>query len=156
VRFGVALLCDMVWPALVLEQRIISVIPITIGLIVEWLALWRCGFGLSWKRAVVVDLAMNAVSAAAGIVLIPALGLGWEFLAEFTIYKVLNVGTFNPIGVTVTFLIAVFCTTAIEAAVVKWGFKIPLNRSRFWILWAANFLSVAIAFISLWIHPPSL
>jgi hypothetical protein len=75
----VPLYADVVWPALVLEQRILSVIPITAGLIVEWAALCFGGFGLSWKKAAVVDVVMNAVSTGAGIVLIPALGFAWEF-----------------------------------------------------------------------------
>jgi hypothetical protein len=51
---------------------------------------------------------------------------------------------------------AVLATTAIEASVVRWAFKVPLGRRRFWILCAANCVSVAIAFASLWIHPPKL
>ncbi len=150
------LYADVVWPALVLEQRLISVVPITAGLVVEWLALWFGGFGLSWKRAAVVDVVMNAVSSALGIVLIPALGFGWEVFPGAMLYKVFNVGTFNPGTWAATFVIAVFATTAIEAAVVQWGFKVPLGRRRFWILCAANCVSVAIAFASLWIRPPRL
>jgi hypothetical protein len=99
---------------------------------------------------------MNAVSSALGIVLIPALGFMWEMFPGAVLYKLFNVGTFNPGTWAATFLIAVIATTAIEAAVVLWGFKIPLGRRRFWILFAANCVSVAIAFVSLWIHPPKL
>ena len=87
------LYADVVWPALVLEQRILSVIPITAGLIVEWAALCFGGFGLSWKKAVVVDVVMNAVSTGVGIVLIPALGFAWEFFPGIVLYKVFNVGS---------------------------------------------------------------
>lgn len=146
----------MVWPALVLEQRILSVVPITAGLIVEWLALWLGGFGLSWKKAVVVDLVMNAASSALSAFLIPALGLGWGFLAEFTLFKPLHTDTFNWGSWAFTLVIAVLATTGVEAVVVRSGFKVPLNRRRFWILCAANFASVAIAFASLWIYPPKL
>jgi hypothetical protein len=146
----------MVWPALVLEQRILSVIPIAAGLIVEWLALCFCGFGLSWKKAIVVDLVMNAVSTGVGVVLIPVLGIAWEFFPGLVLYKIFKVGTFNPGTWAATFVIAVLVTTAIEAAVVRWGFKVPLGRRRFCILCAANCVSVAIAFASLWIFPPKL
>jgi hypothetical protein len=144
----------MVWPALVLEQRLLSAIPITAGLVVEWLVLWLGGFGLSCKKAIVVDVVMNAVSSAVGVVLIPALGFGWEYFAEFVLSKLFNVGTFNWGSWAVTFAIAVLATTGIEAAVVRWGFKVPLRRRRFWTLCAANCASVAIAFASLWIYPP--
>lgn len=149
------LYADMVWPALFLEQRILSVIPITVGLVVEWLALWFGGFGLSCRKAALVDVVMNAVSTLVGIVLIPTLGIAWEFFPGLLIYKLFNVGTFNPGTWAATFVIAVLATTAVEAAVVRWGFKVTLTRPRFWVLGAANCVSVAIAFASLWIHPPN-
>jgi len=144
----------MVWPALFLEQRLFSVIPITAGLIVEWAALRFGGFGLSWKRAAVIDVVMNAVSSGVGIILIPVLGLAWEVFPGIILYKVFNVGTFNPGTWAGTLIMAVLATTAIEAVVVRWGFKVALNRRRFWVLCAANCASVAIAFVSLWMHPP--
>jgi hypothetical protein len=137
-----------------LEQRILSVLPIGIGLLVEWLVLWRAGFGLSWKRAAAVDLVMNAASTAAGIVVIPALGFLWEIFPGLVVYKLFSVGTFNPGTWLATFVMAVLATTAIEAAVVRWGFKIQLGKRRFWILCAANAISVAIAFGTLWTNPP--
>ena len=53
------ILSDMVWPALLLEQRLISVIPISVGLMTEGLALRFGGFELSWQRAALVDVVMN-------------------------------------------------------------------------------------------------
>ena len=69
-------------------------------------------------------------------------------------YRFLNIGTFNPGTWVATFLMATLATTAVEAAVVKWGFKIALGWRRFGILGLANTLSVAIAFVSLWLRPP--
>ena len=150
------LLGDVVWPALVLEQRILSAVPISAGLIVEWFALWVGGFGLSWRKAAVVDIVMNAVSTVVGIVLTPAIGLVWEFFPGTLLFKLFNIGTFNPGTWVATFLIAVLVTTAIEAVVVRWGFKVLLGRRRILILCAANSVSVSIAFASLWMHPPKL
>jgi hypothetical protein len=144
---------DVVWPALLLEQRLIGVIPITVGLIVEWLALWLGGFGLSWKKAALVDVAMNAVSTVAGVVLIPAAGFVWEFFPGTALSKIFNAGTFNHATWAYTFVIAVLVTTAIEAAVVRFGFKVTMTKRRFGILCLANCASVAIAFASIWIHP---
>jgi hypothetical protein len=143
----------MVWPALILEQRLLSAIPIIGGLLTEWLAL-RLGFGLSWKRAAVVDVVMNLVSTAAGVPLIPLLGLAWEIFPGRVMYKFFNIGTFNAGTWVATFVMATLATTAVEAAVVKWGFKIALGWRRFGILGLANSLSVAIAFGSLWLRPP--
>jgi len=150
------ILADMVWPALVLEQRTLSVAPIAGGLLVEWLALCFGGFGLSWKKAAVVDIAMNAVSTGVGIPLIPVLGFMWELFPGSFINDAFHVGTFNYGTWAVTFAIAVLATTLIEAAVVRWGFKIAIGKRRFSILCIANTASVAIAFASLWINPPRL
>lgn len=147
-----ALLADMVWPALILEQRLLSAIPIIAGLLTEWLAL-RLGFGLSWKRAAVVDVVMNLVSTGAGVPLIPLLGLAWEIFPGLVMYKFFNIGTFNAGTWVATFVMATLVTTTVEAAVVKWGFKIALGWRRFGILGLANSLSVAIAFVSLWLRP---
>ena len=147
---------DMVWPALVLEQRLLSALPIAAGLAFEWLALWLGGFGLSWKRAVIVDIGMNAVSTVVGIVLIPVLGLAWELFPGRIIYPILHVGTFNPVTWAATLLLAVVATTLVEFATVKWAFRVRADIRRFAILLAANAASVAIAFWSLWMRPPSL
>lgn len=144
----------MVWPALILEQRILSVVPIGVGLIIEWLALSLGGFDLSWRRAAVVDLVMNTVSTAVGVVLTPALGFAWEIFPGSLLYKAFHVGTFNPGTWAATFVIAALATTLIEAAVMKWGFKIRIDRRRFLVLCAANSASIALAFSSLWIRPP--
>jgi hypothetical protein len=139
-----------------LEQRLLSVIPIAIGLVVEWLALWLGGFGLSWKRAGIVDIGMNAVSTVVGIVLIPALGFAWELFPGSIIYPILHVGTFNPVTWGATLVLAVVATTLVEFATVRWAFRIRLNIRRFAIILAANGASVGIAFWSLWRHPPKL
>jgi hypothetical protein len=156
VTSALTLIADMVWPALILEQRLVSVIPITVGLLTEWLALRLGGFGLTWKRAAVIDIVMNLVSTVAGIPLIPLLGLAWEVFPGQVLYKFFNIGTFNPGTWVATFMMATLATTGVEAAVVRWGFKIALGWRRFGVLGLANSLSIAIAFVSLWLRPPQM
>jgi hypothetical protein len=144
---------DLVWPALVLEQRMLSVVPIVAGLIVEWLALWLGGFGLRWKKAAVVDVVMNATSALIGIFLIPALGMGWEYGPGQLVHRLIPIGMTFQIDWLAAFVIAVAVTTAIEACVVRWGFRIPLGLRRFSILFGANAVSVGFAFVSVMMHP---
>ena len=79
---------------------------------------------MSWKKAAVVDVVMNAVSTGAGIVLISALGFAWEFFPGLVLYKVFNVGTFNPGTWAATFVMAVLATTAIMMA----EFVIPASN----------------------------
>jgi hypothetical protein len=135
-----SLFCDVVWPALVLEQRLLSAIPITAGLIVECLVLRFC-FQLTWKRAITIDLAMNLVSTLVGMLLIPLIGLS-AFIFDFVRF-----------GEWIcTFLIAVLLTTGIEASVVSWGFKVPVDNKRFWWLLVGNAISVSLAFVGLFRH----
>jgi hypothetical protein len=150
------IIADMVWPALVLERRILSVLPITVGLVVEWLALWLGGFGLPWRKAAAVDLVMNTASTGAGILALPLLGFLWEIFPGLLLFKVFHVGTFNPGTWLATLAIAILATTAIEATVLRWGFEIVLGSRRLLVLCAANVVSVAIAFASLWTNPPKL
>jgi hypothetical protein len=144
---------DLVWPALALEQRMLSVVPIITGLIVEWLALWLGGFGLTWKKAIVVDVVMNVASALIGLFLIPALGMGWEYGPEQLVDRLIPIGMTFQIDWLVMYAIAVAATTAIEAAVVRWGFRIRLGTRRFAILFGANAISVGFAFVSAMMHP---
>jgi hypothetical protein len=144
---------DMVWPGLVLVTRLYSVIPIVLGLFIELLFL-RYWFALSWKKAFIVDVVMNFVSSLAGIILIPVLGIIWELGPDLVLFKVFNIGTFNPATWVFTLLSAIFSTSIIEAIVVAFAFKIPLRRWGFWILCCANGISVTIAFVSILIHPP--
>ena len=55
-----------------------SISPIAAGLAVEWMVLRVGGFGLSSKKAAIVDV----VSTVAGVIVIPVLGLLWEVLAD--------------------------------------------------------------------------
>jgi len=134
----------------------IAVLPIAMGLLAEWLVMWLCGFGLTWKKAAIVTVVMNAISSLVGIPLIPFLGFVWEIFPGAIIQKSLHIGTFNPITWIATPILAVFATTAVEAVVVRWVFKIALGQRRFWTLFGANAISVGIAFTSLFLHPPQL
>ncbi len=97
---------------------------------------------------------MNLASTVLGIVLIPLSGFVWELLASFTIYPLLNVGTFNPVTWGATLLLAAGVNAVVEGSVLRYGFKQALGRRGFWILFAANLVSVAIAFVSILMRPP--
>jgi hypothetical protein len=147
---SVLLYADVVWPALLLEQKLLGIVPISVGLIIEWLVLWL-GFALPLRKAAVIGASMNVFSMLVGILFIPVLGLGWDVLLGSLLYSVFNVpGTWIPAS-----LMAVLVNTTVETGVVKWGFKVPLSRRRVSLLCAANCASVAIAFVSLWLRPPS-
>ena len=100
---------DVVWPARVLEPTAPERYTYHRGTDGRMAAVRFGGFGLWWKRCAVIEVVMNAVSTAAGVVLIPALGL----LPGQVVNRVLGVGTFNPITWTAPLLMTALVTTAI-------------------------------------------
>ena len=130
-----------------------AVWAIAIGLVVElFFVRWLTGFG--WGKAVLADVAMNAASSLVGVFLIPIAGLAWEFSAGIALYKVFNIGTFNPITWAATFVVAVFVNSALEATVLRYGFKQRPFHRFFWWLSLANAFSVGIAVVSIFLNPP--
>lgn len=145
---------NVVWPALYLEVRLFSWWAISAGLVLETLFV-RYYFSLPAKRAFVATLAANIVSALLGIVLIPLAGLLWEFFPASIINSLLGWGTFNPITWGATFLLGCLVNSILEGLVYKKWFvaNLQLKSTAFLWLLAVNSLSVAMAFISLWIEP---
>ena len=144
---------DLVWPAVFLEQRLYSWWAIGLGLLIE-LFFVRWLTGLSWRMSAVADVAMNAASSLLCFFLIPIAGCAWEFCPGTLLYKVFNVGTFNPGTWVATFLLAVFINSAVETIVLRSVFKQKAVKRLFWWLALANALSVGLAFASVFRYPP--
>ena len=143
-------LADIVFPELLFEGRLLAWWVILIGLAIE-LPFVRLITGFTLKRCVIADLAMNAVSTVAGLLLIPILGLGWELGGS----QVLGERRFDLAHWTGTFLLAVIVNTAIEFAVLRRGFKQQLGIRAFFWLGLANSLSVGLALWSFVHDPPA-
>jgi len=143
---------DVVWPALYLEMRLFSWWAIGLGLIVEFFFIWKV-FSLPLKRALMADIAANTASALLGVVLIPLAGIAWEVFPGLAFYHFLNVGTFNPITWSATFIFACLINALLESYVLKYFFKLPFTKKTFFWLVLANVVSVGVAFGSLWWNP---
>jgi hypothetical protein len=141
-----------VWPALSVERKLLSIPVIVTGLLIEALVL-RFLFTMNWKRAFTVSVVVNAISTGLGVLLIPLAGIGWEIFPGLVLYKVLNMGTFNPITWSATFLFALGITTSIEVVCLRRLFGVPPGK-RTWFWWTlANAVTVGLAFASLAIQP---
>ena len=100
----------------------------------------------------------NAVSAVAGIILIPLAGVAWELFPGSAINWAFSWGTFNPITWGATFVLGCLVNGLLEGAVYKKWFYPQFrfkSRAFLWLL-VANSLSVGAAFISLWLKPVQL
>ncbi len=147
------IVANLVWPALYVVGRMTAIIPIVAGLAVEFVFL-RYVTSLRGLRCIWADLAMNFASALLGIVLIPIVGLAWEFVAAVTIHPLFDVGTFNPATWIATALLAAVANAAIEGQVLKRSFGLAMNRRLFVQLAAVNLVTVLLAFLSLHLDPP--
>jgi len=124
------------------------------GLIVEYFFVRRIT-DLSFSRAAWADVAMNAASALLGVVLIPIAGLIWEIFPGIVLYKVFNIGTFNPGAWAATILMAAGLNTFIERFALRRFFKQPVaGRRAFWLLFLANAIGISLAVASLFYLPP--
>jgi len=143
---------DMIWPALFLEERLLSLIVIGLGLIIEFFFVWRfTGRSVWWSIG--ADLGMNLASTILGILLIPIAGLVWEIFPGLLLYHWLNMGTFNPWTWSATFLIAVLINAAVETFVVSKIFRQRMGGRGFAWLCVANTCSVGIALASFAFYP---
>ncbi|MDD2816005.1 MAG: hypothetical protein PHP00_09745 [Thiotrichaceae bacterium] len=143
---------DVVWPSLYLEERLMSLEFIGLGLLVEFIVIWGV-FKFSLPRALLADIVANAASSILGIILIPLSGLVWEIFPGLIIYYIFNWGTFNPVGWGASFVLACLVNVALEGYILKRVFKQAFNRKTFYWLLFANACSVGIAFASLWWEP---
>ena len=139
---------DMVWPALLLESRIFTWWAIGLGLLIEFFFV-RWLFTPSLRKALIATVIANAVSALAGVPLIPIVGFMWVF---FVYVGPVNGGNFNPIAWGATFLLACLITTGIEALVYRFGFKFRVGRREFFWLSVANSLSIGAALAGVFIY----
>ena len=148
----ITVLADLIWPALFLEQRLLSIPVIAGGLIIEYFFIWSFT-ELGAVRAALADLVMNGASTLLGIFLIPIAGIIWEFFPGVYLYQLFNVGTFNPGTWAVTFCIAVLINAGLETFVLSKVFKQKMGKRGFGWLCMANALSVGLAFGSFLIYP---
>lgn len=135
------------WPALVMEQRLFSPFVIVLGLAVEW-AIIRYVFDMPTLGALWASLAANAASAAVGFFGRPLLGALWSLVPGM-----LGHGTFSLLDWAGTFVVAVLANVAIEAPVLRYGFKLPMPwRNLGWIA-LVNLLTIGAAYASTAIFP---
>jgi len=151
---------NAIWPALLLEARLITWYTIAAGLIVEFATLaWILRQPPVWAGA--ETLVMNAVSGAVGFAAIPFGGLIVSMPPMFLVHAItggsslgfwsdgaLNVGLW-----VLTLAFATGVNTAVEGGILML-FKVDLSR-RVWLwLAAANAVSVGIAMVGVIFDPP--
>jgi len=149
------LLADVVWPALYFSSSYFTWWVVFAGLLIEFPVV-RWSFDLPFQKAVLADILMNATSAFLGTVCLAIAGIVWEIFPGILFYKVFNLGTFNPITWSATFVLAVLINTGLEGLVLRVVFKCSLSRRPLMALAIANAVTVALAGLEMHWHPPTL
>jgi hypothetical protein len=147
---------DVVWPGLILEMRMLSLWAIAIGLVVEY-AFLRWFFRFAVLKSVYVDLCMNAASTVLGCILLLIATIVWEFPSNLFFRPLLGWRIGHAIDMAVACLFAVTINAVLESLVVGFTFKgpVPVGKKGFWVLFAANAISVGLAYASLFfVRPP--
>lgn len=130
-------LANFIWPPAMMYAGLKSwwIVPVTLG--IEFL-FYRWGFKLPTRQAVLVTVVANIASALIGLVTVApffANGIAWMF-------------TFHGASrLAIIFLAPValgFINAAIEGAVARYGFAVPINGKRFLALAGINFLTTVV------------
>ncbi len=143
---------DVVWPALFMETRLLSVWVVVLGLAIEWPVIRYLTQRPSWT-SLGITVVVNAVSTLVGVLLIPLTGIVWEVGPGLLMYRALGVGTFNPVTWTATVVLAALISASVEALALRWPFRHRIGRRGFGVLMLANLASTVVAAASLAIWP---
>jgi hypothetical protein len=144
---------NFVWAGLILESRLIAIPIILAGLVIEFFFVRRLT-GFSVKRSIIADVTMNAASLLLGLILIPLAGFAWEIFVGSLLWELnTQIGSFHPINLMATFILAVLINAVIENFVLRKIFKLEKDKLGFRWLCLANALTVSIALGSLWFFP---
>ena len=154
MEFPNPVLANFVWAGLILISWLLAVPSILIGLVIEYFFVKKLT-GFSVKRSILADVTMNAASLLLGIILIPLVSFVWEISFSSLLWKLNNqiVGSFHPVNLTATYILAVLVNTIIENLVLRKVFRLAKNKASFRWLFLANAFSVGIAFVGFWLYP---
>lgn len=147
-------LANIVWPSLVLTDRLLCWWIVAIGLLVEF----ACLFWLtqaSATKAAAMTLTMNLISALIGIVAIPLSGVLWAPIAA-VVDPVFGWGMFNPLAWVMSALLAALVNAIIETASLRIVFKVSWTGKVFGWVFLANMVTAGLAFATIYLDPPKL
>lgn len=146
---------NVIWPAAILTGRLLAWWIIAASILIEFFFVQRA-FRLKPLDALWATLAANAVSAAVGLFALPYLTLLWEAALFGTGIGVkINWDAFSLTSWLLTFILAVAINLAVELAVFRYGYRLKIDRRAFWLIACANFITAALALVSLeFVHDP--
>ena len=131
---------NMVWPPALIIGGMSPFIAIG-GLLIEFLVL-RVITNWDLKKCFWSALTMNLLSGLVGLIAVPLWGLGWALFSP--------VPTFSKTNWIFSALIVSLINLGIEAAVLRYIFKLKCTKKVIVALYLANLCSVGI--VTLWVY----
>ncbi len=150
-------LADIIWPGLLMQYGVVVWWVIAIGLVVEFFFV-RMITQLPWWKCLVAALVMNLASTVLGFILIPigsiVIGIFPGLPLEY-IFRNSNFGA-TILPWSLTFIGAAMINATLEIFVLRLMFSQWFGKRGFWLLCAANSISVGLAIIHVLVAPPNL
>jgi len=147
---------NVIWPAAILTERLLSWWIIGLSLAIEVLFVWLA-FRLKPVDTLLATIAANAVSMAAGLFLIPILGIVVEASLHVSGIGVkIDWDAFSPASWAVTVVLAFLFNLGLELAVYRYGYRLPVGARQAALIALANGITVGLALFSLQMVPSSL
>ena len=135
------LIANVVWPGLAYTGFVSTFWIVACSLVTEAIALWLI-LKISLWKSVLVSIGVNAFSTIIGLVCFPMVGLRVEQMAE----PYLGEGTFNWTHLYANYFVILVITVLLEVFFFWLAFPKLWNRKAWWVMGAANALTVWIAF----------
>ena len=149
VAVPAAAAANVIWPAAILTERLLAWWVIGVSLVIEFLFV-RAAFRLPVAKAAWATLAANGLSAAAGLFVVPFLGILFAAGLHYSgIGLRLNWQDFGPADWAVTFVMAVVFNVAIELTTYRYGFRLTVDKRAAALILLANIITVGLALVSL-------
>ena len=144
---------NVIWPAVILGGRMLAWWVVGLSLVIESVFVWGA-FRLTPGKALLATIAANAVSAMVGLFVLPYLTMFLELgLYHSGLAAKIGWDTFSLEAWLVTFALAVLINLALELAVFRFGYKLPIGKRAVGLIALANVITVGLAFASLDIVP---
>jgi hypothetical protein len=135
---------NVVWPALIAENKINSIPIIIFSLVVEFFVI-RYLLKSNNLESAKYTLLANIVSGVFGLFLRPLSGIAWELTGGFFANDFTKMGTFNPITWSSVIFIGSAINAWLELLTIRLFWKHKFTKRHYLILWLANMITVFIA-----------
>jgi hypothetical protein len=150
-----AALADVIFPALILTERLFSWWIIAATILIE-AGFVMLAFRLTPFNALCASLAANALSAMIGVWTLPYSGLYTEVAINNAGLTTEMGWAFSPEDWVVAFLLGLAINLVIELAVYRFGYGLKLGTRQVALITAANAVTVGMALLSIAFIPSSL